>query len=335
MIRKSGGAAMKYDEFAHRAGVFTDAYTNGECPERVLDELARNRVPHGHVITFANEKGGVGKTTMAFHTCVALAAQGMSVLAIDLDVRQGSLSRTLDARQATARCLGVKLPTVRSSRMENESSAMLQQEIARLGNAMDAIVIDAPGRDSPHSRRAIALADTLVTPINASHYDLDALGHFDPVTRQLREPSPFARTVIDLRAEQAGRGLPRADWIIAKNRVRTAETAQLARIEAGLQQLVDAYGLRIIDGLRERVAYRGLLQFGLTMNDLKSVPQLGSSRAADGQEIARLLADFDLPVRRGAPAEVAAERRARVQSRTRDNYVRALMETLSPARAEA
>jgi len=40
---------------------------------------------HGRVISFLNQKGGVGKTTMAFNTAHALAHRGHKVLAIDLD----------------------------------------------------------------------------------------------------------------------------------------------------------------------------------------------------------------------------------------------------------
>lgn len=39
----------------------------------------------GKVIAFLNQKGGVGKTTMAFNTAHALASRGHRVLAIDLD----------------------------------------------------------------------------------------------------------------------------------------------------------------------------------------------------------------------------------------------------------
>ncbi|WP_095012897.1 division plane positioning ATPase MipZ [Tsuneonella mangrovi] len=326
---------MKPDDFAERAGIGREPYTNGESPSRVLDEIDRHRNPHGHVVTFANEKGGVGKTTMAFHTCVALASRGMSVLAIDLDARQGSLARTLETRQATARCLGTRLPEVRACRIESNCSAIVQQEIARLGSGCDVIVIDAPGRDLPIVRRAIAIADTLVTPINASYFDLDGLGHFDPVTRRLREPSAFTRTVIDLREEQARRDIALADWVVAKNRVRTAETAQLARIDAAIAQLSGAYGIRVVDGLRERVAYRGLLQFGLATTDLKHLPQLSNTRTGDSREIARLVDSFDLPHKPGHPVEAAAERRVRIQGRTRANYVKALQEFLTPQRVEA
>jgi chromosome partitioning protein len=39
----------------------------------------------GKVISFINQKGGVGKTTMAYNTAHALAKKGHKVLAIDLD----------------------------------------------------------------------------------------------------------------------------------------------------------------------------------------------------------------------------------------------------------
>ena len=44
--------------------------------------------PKGHIIVFANEKGGVGKSTSAFHTCIALCNAGERVAALDVDLRQ-------------------------------------------------------------------------------------------------------------------------------------------------------------------------------------------------------------------------------------------------------
>ncbi len=49
----------------------------------------------GKVISFLNQKGGVGKTTMAFNTAHALAENGASVLCIDMDP-QANLSYLFD-----------------------------------------------------------------------------------------------------------------------------------------------------------------------------------------------------------------------------------------------
>ena len=56
----------------------------------------------GHIIVFANEKGGVGKSTSAFHTCIALCNAGESVAALDVDLRERDLARALAAKVLVA-----------------------------------------------------------------------------------------------------------------------------------------------------------------------------------------------------------------------------------------
>ena len=54
--------------------------------------------PYGKVISFLNQKGGVGKTTMAYNTAFALAEEGKKVLCLDLDP-QANLSLLFDAEK--------------------------------------------------------------------------------------------------------------------------------------------------------------------------------------------------------------------------------------------
>jgi len=194
-----------------------------EHPSAILRDISSGPRPDGHVIVFANEKGGVGKSTLAFHCSVALANAGKRVAAVDLDRRQETLNSALTSREGTARYLEAELPCPKHVALSERSGARLMQEIGRIGSNCDFIVIDAPGHDCPVARRAIALADTLVTPVNCSMVDLAALGKFDPVTMRVKEPGPFAQLVEALRQERAHHGRPDLNWIVLKNRRRGLE----------------------------------------------------------------------------------------------------------------
>jgi chromosome partitioning protein len=291
-----------------------------EHPSVILRDLCSRPLPPGHVITFANEKGGVGKSTLAFHAAIALASEGASVLAIDLDRRQQTLHRTLEAREATARALDAKLACPTHFVLEQQNAAQMNQEILRVGANFDFLVIDVAGHDSPIARRAIAMADTLVTPINSSHADLDQLGRFSPVTRKLQRVGQFGALVQALQDEREKRHMGRFDWIVVRNRLRNCESRQISNIDEALAQLSLISGFRLGKGLSERVAYRELLPFGLTHLDLKNIRGLARLRARTGDELGQLMRDFSLPGIEREKAAAAGPRRARMGQRTALNY---------------
>ena len=84
-----------------------------------------------HFITFANEKGGTGKSTTAVHTAIALAASGHRVGAIDLDSRQRTMTRYLENRDATARRLDKALMAVRYEVVDQIVETLRALAIAR------------------------------------------------------------------------------------------------------------------------------------------------------------------------------------------------------------
>lgn len=271
-----------------------DLSVDGEHPRVVVADIANRPRANARVIVVANEKGGVGKSTVAFHLSVALSDTGHKVLAIDLDRRQQTLTRALTARAGTARRLKVRMPQPRHVLLQQHSGAQLCQEIARLGWDCDYVVIDAPGHDSGVTRRAIAMADLLVSPVNSSFVDLDLLGRFHPVTGRLQGPGCFAEMVGELRAERAARGMPQLDWLVLQNRKRRETSHNQDKVDGALRRLAPKLDFRLGAGLFERVAYRELFPLGLTHLDLRRIPELARSKPVATGEVMQLLDDLDL-----------------------------------------
>lgn len=303
-----------------------------EHPSVVLRDLDGRRRGQAQVIVFANEKGGVGKSTLAFHCAVALAHGGARVLSIDCDRRQQTLNRLFEARGGTARTLKTALPTPRHLVLDRQSGPLLMQEMERLGGECDFVLIDLAGYDSPTARRAIALADTVVTPVNCSPADLDALGSINPVSGRFRHAAPFTEVVTALRDERLARGGAAFDWVVVKNRVRHCEHRLLTMVNRNLGTMAERLGFRALAGLAERVGYRDLLPFGLTQLDLRLIPDLAPARSANLRELRDLIEGLHLrmPNPAARPARTAKPE-APVLAHAAENYRRALRESAAPS----
>lgn len=289
------------DDFSYEAATAPPE----EHPDVVLQDVLQRKRPHGHVIVFANEKGGVGKSTLAIHCAIALAHSGMRVLAVDCDRRQQSLQRIFEARDGTARSLGIPLPRPRHFVLDKPYGAQLSQEIERCDARADYVIIDLPGQDSPIARRSIALADTLVTPVNSSHAELDSLARMNPVNDEFRSAGPFAEVVGALRDKRRELTGKTVDWLVVKNRFRRCEHRLVERAATHLAIMAEKLDFRLVDGLPERLAYRELLSFGLTQLDLPVIPGLGSLRSQYAAELRNLVAQLNLP-QHPAPIQIAA-----------------------------
>ncbi|MDB5476915.1 MAG: putative chromosome partitioning protein [Phenylobacterium sp.] len=222
------------------------------------------------VIVVGNEKGGAGKSTIAIHTAVALLHGGARVATIDLDLRQQSMAHFFANRRAWLAANGVQapMPAEFAVAQGDDAAARFEAAFAQASAAADFILIDTPGSDTAVSRVAHARADLIVTPMNDSFVDFDMLGVVDPVTLELTRHSLYSDTVWDCRKQRAAVDRKRIDWVVLRNRLAPTEARNRKRLDERVQALSRKVGFRIGPGLRDRVIYRELFPFGLTVADL-------------------------------------------------------------------
>ena len=269
--------------------------------QEALDDVLAAHARHGrrlpaHVIVVGNEKGGSGKSTTAMHLIVALLRAGATVGSLDLDARQGTLTRYIDNRATYAKQAEVDLPlpihrAVPIADDDPHLAEAFATALADLSARCDIIVIDTPGIDSQLSRLGHSFADTLVTPLNDSFVDLDVLAQSIPDTG--RPPlGHYAAMVFDQRKRRAARDGGSIDWVVMRNRLSSLDARNKREIADALEDLARRIGFRLAPGFGERVVFRELFPRGLTLLDLRELTPadgLTMSHVAARQEVRTLL----------------------------------------------
>ena len=277
-----------------------------------------------HVIVVGNEKGGSGKTTVAMHLIVSLMRAGFKIGAMDLDIRQKSLSRYLEnrAKWAIKHDLSLEslpIPQLFPAPFSNDDSRekAFEQETRGLQQALekysscDFLIIDCPGANTHLSKLAHAHADTIVTPMNDSFIDFDLLAKIDPESGDIVGPSLYSEMVWEARQMRAKAGIMGGiHWVVMRNRIGAANAHNQRRVGENLTNLSKRIGFKLTRGLGERVVYRELFPMGLTLLDL-GAPQIPTrlssmSHLTAKQEIRNFVGALNLPQKtRKQIAEVA------------------------------
>jgi len=218
------------------------------------------------VISFANPKGGAGKTTTALLLATELASKGARITIIDADPEKWiSQWSELPGIPEHIRVIGEV----------TEDSIVDQIEEARQSTQF--VIVDLEGTASLMVANAIGMSDLVLIPIQGS--SMDARGGAKTI-RLIRNQERLAR-----------RGIPHA---VVLTRTGAAITSRALR---NVQQQLNNSGIEVLEtAIVERAAYRDIFDYGGGLADLD--PGLVSNvdkaqanaRAFAGEVIARLKA---------------------------------------------
>ncbi len=156
------------------------------------------------IVTIANQKGGVSKTTTAFILGTGLAARGYKVIFIDLDpqcnlsfllqAQPGKGSRDLLQGQPVTNCIqesGSGYYLIQGSRdlttVTGLAADTLRSSLTPVKRIPDYIIIDTPPNLSALTINAFTAADTVIIPTIPSALALQGINELSKTIRGIRE----------------------------------------------------------------------------------------------------------------------------------------------------
>jgi chromosome partitioning protein len=159
--------------------------------------------PAGRIVTVANQKGGVGKTTTAINLAACLGRDGLRVLLIDFDAQANATSglgkrdeaetrniyRVLTGEQAIDECvletgcgnlwLVGSTPDLAGAEAElievPGRYTVLRERLEHLSTSFDYTIIDCPPALSLLTVNALCAAGRVLVPVQCEYYALEGL----------------------------------------------------------------------------------------------------------------------------------------------------------------
>jgi chromosome partitioning protein len=259
-----------------------------------------NKEKKPYVFVVGNEKGGAGKTTCSMHLIVGLLDRGYKVASIDADSRQHSLTSYINNRSSYNQKNPdnqVLMPLhfhLQESKLEQikekdlDEKSQFEQIFSKAQDYADYIVIDTPGSYTNLSRLAHCHANKVITPINDSFVDLDVIAKIQGDQLDTNRPSIYSQMLWEQKMERAGKDGGSIEWVVVRNRLSNIDAQNKRNVSDALDKLSKRVAFKVAPGFSERVIFRELFPYGLTLLDLTRAnynKSLSMSHVAARQEL--------------------------------------------------
>jgi chromosome partitioning protein len=129
------------------------------------------------IIVVSHQKGGVGKSTIAWNLATNLQ-KNYQVELVDLDI-QKTLTYTNEIRKQNKK---LKPLTIKSFSTPEDLKEYIQGD-----NDERLSIIDVGGFDSSMNRLALVLADMIITPVSDKSFELLGIKTFEKIIEQLND----------------------------------------------------------------------------------------------------------------------------------------------------
>ncbi len=194
------------------------------------------------ILSFLNQKGGVGKTTLSVNMATSLAMKNYKVLLIDADPQNSALDWASTRKKES-------LFTVVSI-----TKPIIHKEMPKLLKNYDHIVIDGPPRIYDVARSAIVASDVIIMPVQPSPYDIWAANEVVTLIKEVSEPLSGIKNI-------------KSTFLINRKIVNTA-------IGRDVEQALQQYNMEVLrTHICQRVAYAETAAIGSTVLEEKNKDQ--------------------------------------------------------------